>query len=133
MDSAYFGALDMADPKKILIVDDAPDFCESLKWLLDQEGYDCTVAANGKIAIGLLADNETHLILLDWEMPIMNGTEFLKNRKRRPALRKIPVIVISGASDIEALVLKLGAQFLQKPVDYARLLAAVDAALPMTA
>jgi DNA-binding response OmpR family regulator len=118
---------------KILIVDDAPDFCESLKWLLDYEGYDCTVAFNGKIAIDLLADYETHLILLDWEMPVMNGAEFLKNRNRRPSLRKIPVIVISGASQIERAVTTLGAKFLQKPVDYARLLSAVGVALPKTA
>jgi DNA-binding response OmpR family regulator len=118
---------------KILIVDDAPDFCESLKWLLDYEGYDCTVAFNGKIAIDLLADRETHLILLDWEMPVMSGPEFLKNRNRRPSLRKIPVIVISGASEIERTVTTLGAKYLQKPVNYARLLGAIGVVLPKTA
>jgi len=129
MNSAYFGALDLADPNKILIVDDAADFCESLKWLLDHDGYDCTVAANGQIAIDFLANHETHLILLDWEMPVMNGSEFLNNRNHRAALRKIPVIVISGAFQIERAVTKLGATFLQKPVDYARLLGAIGAVL----
>jgi CheY-like chemotaxis protein len=117
---------------KILIVDDTPDFCESLKWLLDYEGYDCTVALNGKIAIDLLADHKTHLILLDWEMPVMNGAEFLMNRNRRPSLRRIPVIVISGASQIERTIARLGAKFLQKPVDYARLLSAIEVVLPKT-
>jgi CheY-like chemotaxis protein len=104
-----------------------------LKWRLDYEGYDCTVAFNGKTAIDLLAEYETHLILLDWEMPVMNGAEFLKNRNRRPSLRKIPVIVISGAPQIEPAVSTLGAKFLQKPVDYARLLGAIGVALPKTA
>lgn len=39
---------------KILIVDDAPEFCESLAWLLNDEGYQCRVAGNGQHAIDLL-------------------------------------------------------------------------------
>ena len=65
---------------KILIVDDAPDFCESLAWLLNDEGYECRVAANGQQAIDLLAKEKANLVLLDWEMPVMNGAEFLKRR-----------------------------------------------------
>jgi len=63
----------------------------------------------------------------------MNGPDFLKNRNRRPSLRKIPVIVISGASEIERTVTTLAAKYLQKPVDYARLLGAIGVVLPKNA
>jgi len=117
-------------PAKILIVDDAPAFCEALKWLLDFEGYDCTVAANGQIAIDLLEDLETHLILLDWEMPIMNGAEFLAERKLHPKLISIPVLVLSAAVNIKLAAARLGAtNFLQKPVDFEHLLVEIKSVL----
>jgi CheY-like chemotaxis protein len=52
---------------KILAVDDAVEFCEALKWVLDAQGFERTVAENGQVAINLLADHEPHLILLDWD------------------------------------------------------------------
>ena len=51
-------------PSKILIVDDAPDFCESLAWLLHDEGYQCRVAGDGQQAIDLLEKEKANLILL---------------------------------------------------------------------
>src|SRR5271168_4120644 len=86
---------------KILIVDDAPDFCESLAWLLNDEGYKCRVAGNGQQAIDLLGAERPNLILLDWEMPVMNGLEFLTKRSRVASLRSIPVLVLSAAVNIE--------------------------------
>ena len=111
---------------KILIVDDAIEFCEALKWVLNHEGFDCSVAANGKEAVDLLSDHQTHLILLDWEMPVMNGREFLEHRAQNPSLLNIPVIVLSAAVNIHQAAMRLGAtDFLQKPVDFETLLAKV--------
>jgi CheY-like chemotaxis protein len=115
---------------KILIVDDAIEFCEALKWILDNEGLECTIATNGRKAIDLLAHHETHLILLDWEMPMMNGSEFLRHRARHRGLLNIPTIVLSAAINIHQLALSLGAtDFLQKPVDFETLLAKIGSAL----
>jgi DNA-binding response OmpR family regulator len=107
---------------KILIVDDARDFCESLGWLLSDEGYECRVAGNGQEALNMLAEESADLILLDWEMPIMNGAGFLRRRSIRADLRAIPVLVLSAAMDIQKDTARFRASFLQKPLDYARLL-----------
>jgi CheY-like chemotaxis protein len=119
-----------ASSSKILIVDDALEFCEALKSVLDNEGFDCKVAGNGQEAIDLLADHETHLILLDWEMPVMSGADFLKHRGQRRELLAIPVIVLSASVNIHQLALSLGATgFLQKPVDFQTLLEKANSAL----
>jgi two-component system, NtrC family, nitrogen regulation response regulator NtrX len=114
---------------KILIVDDAPDFCESLAWLLNDEGYKCRVAGNGQQAIDLLEDEKSNLILLDWEMPVMNGSAFLKRRGLRSDLLRIPVLVLSAATNIEKNAARLKASFLQKPLDYVRLLSTMKSLL----
>lgn len=116
----------------ILIVDDAPDFCESLAWLLNDDGYNCRVAGNGQHAIDLLEQEKAHLILLDWEMPIMNGAGFLRRRGLRADLLRIPVLVLSAASNIEKNAANLKASFLQKPLDYVRLLSTMKALLAET-
>ena len=109
---------------KILIVDDAPDFCEALAELLEAEGYDCRVAANGKHAIELLPQHPPDLVILDWEMPIMNGAEFLRNRILHTQLRGVPVLVVS-AQDVRSTADLLGASFLLKPFSFERLLSLV--------
>jgi DNA-binding response OmpR family regulator len=117
---------------QILIVDDAPDFCESLAWQLKDEGYKCRVAGNGQQAIDLLEQEKAHLILLDWEMPIMNGAGFLKRRGLCWDLLNIPVLVLSAGINIERNATALKASFLQKPLDYLRLLSKMKALLAET-
>jgi CheY-like chemotaxis protein len=120
----------MATFTKILIVDDALEFCEALKWVLDHEGYECTIAGNGQEAIEFLHEHATHLILLDWEMPVMNGGEFLKQRNQHSDLLSIPVIVLSASVNIHQIAFQLGAtNFLQKPVDFETLMAEVKSVL----
>ena len=112
----------LTDPPiaSVLIVDDARDFCETLAWLLNDDGYECRVADNGQQALDMLAAHDIQLILLDWEMPIMNSAEFLKQRSLRPDLLRIPVLVLSAAMNIDRSAELLKAHFLQKPIDYGR-------------
>jgi DNA-binding response OmpR family regulator len=117
---------------KILIVDDAPDFCEALAWLLNDEGYTCRIAGDGQQAIDLLEEEKANLILLDWEMPILDGAGFLKRRVLRADLLRIPVLVLSAASNIEKNAARLKVSFLQKPLDYVRLLSKMKALLAKT-
>jgi FixJ family two-component response regulator len=58
-------------------------------------------------------------------MPIMNGAGFLKRRSLRADLRRIPVLVLSAAFDIEEDAIHMKASFLQKPLDFARLLTCI--------
>jgi CheY-like chemotaxis protein len=100
-----------------MIVEDDEMIRESMKLLLELEGYEVLLAGNGKQALDLLASGRRpNLILLDLMMPVMDGYEFLRARARDPELHRIPVIVVSaflGESE------PLDAQgFVAKPIDF---------------
>lgn len=77
----------------------------------------------------MLAEETADLILLDWEMPILNGAGFLQRRETADHMRAIPVLVLSASTNIEANAARFKARFLQKPLDFARLLATMKALL----
>jgi CheY-like chemotaxis protein len=80
----------------VLVVDDDVSFAASLVEEIAQFGYVAVAAANGAEALRLAQDRPPRLILLDLEMPVMNGWQFLQRRRSNRALSRIPVVVISG-------------------------------------
>jgi putative two-component system response regulator len=84
---------------KIIVVDDTPANLELLTEMLKTQGYNVRSASNGKFAIQAAKNNPPDLILLDINMPEMNGYEVCKLFKSDEALREIPVIFISAMSD----------------------------------
>jgi DNA-binding response OmpR family regulator len=98
----------------VLIIEDDVAIAESIRDVLEYEGYAVVVAANGRDALALLdaTSEPPRLILLDLLMPIMDGNEFNAELTRRPALAVIPVIVMSAASTIAAPV---GVRVIRKP------------------
>ena len=63
----------MTDKKKILLVDDDPDFVEAVKVIVESGGYDVRVAYDGKEGLAAVAEDKPDLIVLDVMMPVMNG------------------------------------------------------------
>ena len=116
---------DIADvPPRILIVDDERRNVELLKVMLTPEGYLLLTASGGEEALGLLADQQPDLILLDVMMPGMDGYVVAGKIKENPATRNIPVIMLTALDDRNARMLGLNAgaeDFLTKPVDRAEL------------
>jgi CheY-like chemotaxis protein len=112
--------------KNILLVDDDLDEIELLKEVVSEIDPDmkCEYAVNGEEAISLLENglvSMPDLILLDINMPIMNGWEFLRKIKSTEHLKGIPVIVYttSNRDHDRSMANKLGAQFfIKKPDDY---------------
>jgi CheY-like chemotaxis protein len=104
-------------PKKILIVDDDPDVVEVLRRFLEKTPRDYVVktSANGKDAVASLTADPPDLVLLDINLPGMNGIEVLKHIDRN-----IPVMVISANTDATpAEALKHGAfAYIPKPFDF---------------
>ncbi|MBN1331423.1 response regulator [Candidatus Dojkabacteria bacterium] len=95
--------------KKVMIVEDDKPISEVLKIKLDAEGFDVTVAENGKIATDLLAQGKYDLILLDLIMPEMNGFDVLEWMKKENNKTKVIVLTnLSQPSDVEKAK-KLGA------------------------
>ena len=105
------------DRKHILVVDDDPSIAESLKDLLESEGYYVETAANGREALDLLrARQRPNLILLDLTMPVMGGADFRRQQLLDAALSAIPVVVVSADADQQAEALEPAAWF-RKPLN----------------
>ena len=102
--------------RNVLIVDDEQINREMLGMLLDGEGYDLLYAEDGQQALDLLLTERISLVLLDVLMPVLSGTELLLRMHNDPALRRVPVIVLTSDSKLEVDCLKLGASdFIPKP------------------
>ena len=65
----------MTDPKRILVVDDDPDFLESVQMLLIEEGHEAISATDGRGAVDMYGEARPDLVLLDYRMPGMDGYE----------------------------------------------------------
>jgi serine phosphatase RsbU (regulator of sigma subunit) len=122
----------MADPAKILIVDDEPYNLDYLEQELEDLGYETLGAANGEQALELVASDSPDMILLDIMMPGMDGFEVLSRLKEDVSWRHIPVVLISALSDINSVVkgIEMGAEdYLPKPFDPVILEARLNAGL----
>lgn len=82
--------------KKILIVDDEKDIVEFFGLILGREGFQVSTATNGKDCLRLAAAERPDLILLDINMPEMDGGDVTRNLSDNEKTRKIPVVFLSG-------------------------------------
>ena len=96
-------------PKRILAVDDDPDYLASLGDVLRIEGYDLVLARSGEEAIELLAVQSVDCILLDLTMPGLGGRETCRHLKGSPVVRDTPIIILTGRSDRDAMIDSLAA------------------------
>jgi CheY-like chemotaxis protein len=113
---------------RILVVDDEAFIRMYLEEVLGDEGHEVRSAAEGAAALAILRDGGTlpDLILLDLMMPGMNGWEFRAEQVRDPLLAAIPVVLLSGAGDVQAEARRLGARgFVTKPFLPFQLLSAI--------
>ncbi len=112
--------------KSILIIDDEIQICESIKMILDYAGYESTYTTDANEGLKKLADNQYSALLLDIQMPEMNGFEVLK--KVKVSNNDLSVIIISAHGSVENAIkaTKLGAfDFIEKPIDRDKLLISV--------
>lgn len=121
-------------PRRVLVVDDDVDVRETLRAVLEREGYEVTSASNGAEAIVALhtpagAAEPPGLILLDLKMPVLDGAGFQRALARDPVLSQIPVVVISAVSDRAASRDVHAAATLRKPFAPDDVLAAIRSAI----
>jgi len=119
----------MAD---VLIIEDDPDIREDLAELLRARGYTVATASNGREALeGLRDGNHPRVILLDLMMPIMNGWDFRTHMLQDAGLAGIPVVLLSGAADVQQHAAALhAADFMTKPIKLDRLYATIACYCP---
>jgi CheY-like chemotaxis protein len=84
-------------PARILIVDDDATICQTFAAALTHEGYAVRVATTPTEALKQLAIETPHAILLDLDMPFINGVGFLYRLREQHVYRDIPVALITGA------------------------------------
>jgi adenylate cyclase len=116
----------------LLVVDDDPVVRSMLSRSLEQGGHQVVTAKDGREGLDMARAEAFDVILLDVLMPELDGYEVLEQLKKDPALRHIPVVMITGLDDIESAVrcIELGADdYLPKPIDPVVLGARINAGL----
>jgi len=121
-----------ASPGTILIVDDNPVNRLLLGRGVEQQGHAVVFAAHGQEALDLLRQRDFDLILLDVEMPELDGYEVLAELKGDPHLRDLPVLMTSALDELDSVVkcIEMGAEdYLTKPINAVLLRARINASL----
>lgn len=114
--------------KKILVVEDTEDNRQILRDLLGMAGYDMVEAHDGAEGVARAAEHRPDLILMDIQMPVMDGYEATRRIKANPALKAIPVIAVTSyaLSGDEAKARAAGCDgYIAKPFSPRELLAAI--------
>ena len=113
----------------ILLVDDSSFMRKMLTTILSPKKFNIIESINGQDGLDVLNANEIHLVILDYEMPIMDGIEFIEKVKQNINYLDLPIIMLSGNDDknVIARALKNGASdFLKKPFATEELLLKCD-------
>lgn len=112
--------------KKILIVDDSLDILDILRTLLESKEYEVITASDGEQGMERAKSDKPDLIILDIMMPKMDGYTFIKTKKRDQDIKDIPVIILTGKTEMVDLFLVEGvSDYLVKPFDHKVLLGLV--------
>ena len=133
----------MNDPKRLLIIDDDPDFVEGINAILEDAGYETDVAYNPEDGFTALRTNSYDLLLLDVMMGRgAEGVMMARKIRKDPALREMPVLIITGIREQIAFLFPGQAvhpgfvpvdELVEKPVEPELLLAKVRALLETAA
>ncbi len=108
------------DKKKILIVDDEPDIVETLKFLVESEGFDCITALDGEEALKKAKELNPDLMVLDVMLPKINGYKVCRLLKFDNKYKHIPILMVTARSQEEDRIIgeETGAdEYITKPFD----------------
>ena len=111
----------------VLVIDDDDDIRETVQTILESEGYSVAGAPNGAAGLHQLAHIRPRLILLDLNMPVMDGASFRERQLLDESLAAIPTIIMTARANPGAAAGPLFARAcLVKPIDLDELLALVS-------
>ena len=109
---------------RILIVEDEESFSDPLSYLLEKEGFEVAVAADGNEALAAVRSHQPDAVVMDVMMPILSGMQTLEEMRKTPGLDGVPVILMSETSP-RASTPRHWQAFLKKPFRLEQLLEAV--------
>ena len=116
---------------KLLIVDDEPDMRQYMRTALERGGYQVTTASSPKEAVSILEHERFDAVLLDVDMPNMDGVSFARVLRQNPTIlghRDVPILMVTGRDDPGVIgeSFDAGAQFfVKKPFSPRELLHAI--------
>ncbi|MBO5377340.1 MAG: response regulator [Ruminiclostridium sp.] len=119
------------DRKRVLVVDDNPILLRTAKEMLDEQ-YQVSIAVSAEQAFKSIARNMPDIILLDYEMPFVNGVEVLNQLRANSNTKDIPIIFFTGSSDREVVEKLVGLKpdgYLLKPPNKKRMLSIIERTL----
>lgn len=112
--------------RKILVVDDDPDFQQLLVFDLKREGYETETACNGEEGLEKAAAVKPDLIILDIKMPKMDGYTFVRRIKKETDIKDIPIIMLTSYEPMKDMFKLEGVKdYFVKAADMQMLMAAV--------
>ena len=117
---------------RILVVDDSPTQALKLQFILEEQDYEVTVARDGREALEVARRQPPALVISDIVMPVMDGCAMCHALKADPALRRIPVILLTTLADTKDIVQGLKAKadyYITKPYNETSLVARVKSIL----
>lgn len=104
-------------PRSVLVVDNEPVVVEISKRRLEEHGYEVYTAKDGNEAFLRLKSKIPDLILLDIQMPRMNGYTFIMEKSKIPEYADIPVVVVTAYDEMDPLFKRHGVKtYLLKPL-----------------
>ena len=118
--------------KSIVLVDDEPIVCETVKITLSSRGYQIKTVEDPSYAVEAIRKAKPDLVILDLYMPNIDGASLCRQLKDDQELRDIPVLFFSGSSkpvDVMSGLKAGGYDYVAKPIDGEELLAKVEAIL----
>jgi DNA-binding response OmpR family regulator len=122
----------MNSKRTILAIDDSETTLVLLEWFLKEQGFNALTADSIKGALKIIESNQIDLILLDLQLPVISGYDFLKILKNDSNIKNIPVLVISALDSDDSIreVKALGAiKFIAKPFKLESLLKQINEVL----
>jgi CheY-like chemotaxis protein len=115
--------------KIILVVDDSWENLLFIQNVVESHGYACMAVPSGRDCLELVNRAPPRVVLLDIEMPEMNGFETCRQLRKLPLLRRVPIMFLTARKTAEAVRAGIGAggnDFVVKPFDPAKLLERID-------
>ena len=91
----------MSDKKRVVVIDDEPEFCHMVKEVLEATGeYEVAVTSDPLQAENVIRQAKPELLLLDIVMPKRKGTDIIDALRKDEALKRLPIVVVSGKGEM---------------------------------
>ena len=126
--------------KTILIVDDEPDAIDFAREVLEGEGYKVITAPDGAKGLTTMRSEKPDLVILDVQMPEMDGFQVFQEMKRDSVLKALPVVMLTGIREKVGIGFSAGEMkdymgnqpngYIEKPIDPAKLRETITGILP---